>query len=225
MEYHSRSREEVLDMIRHWYDGYSWDAVRSVYNPFSTLLLFTEKEIRNYWFATGTPTFLIDLIKGRNDVKTFLEPGQIQSTGFDSFDYKTLDTNTKLLLFQTSYITLKSATKNAFSEVLTYTLGIPNEEVRQAMLQHLVSSYSAYPVSDTAPMRDRMQQQLFDGNVQAFERNMQEMFAHIPYQLHIPREAYYHSLFLLWLNLLGFDVQSEVSTDKGRIDYGLGKIA
>jgi hypothetical protein len=63
-----------------------------------------------------------------------------------------------------------------------------------------------------------MMQHLLNGDAQAFERSVQELFARIPHQLHIPREAYYHSLLLLWLNLLGFKVDAEVSTDKGRID-------
>jgi hypothetical protein len=216
MDYRKVSREELLDAIRNWYNGYSWDGVQTVYNPFSTLLLFTEKVMRDYWFATGTPTFLVNLIKERNEVKLLLEPCRMQAQGFDSFDHRSLDT--KLLLFQTGYLTVKNVVENRFDEQQTYILGIPNKEVRMAMMEHLVSAFASYPVSDTAPMRDQMLQQLFDGDLPAFERSMQEMFARIPYQLHIPLEAYYHSLLLLWLNLLGFDVQAEVSTDKGRID-------
>jgi hypothetical protein len=67
-------------------------------------------------------------------------------------------------------------------------------------------------------MRERMMTQLSDGDEKSFERSMQEMFARIPYQLHIPREAYYHSMLLVWLNLLGFEVIAELPTDKGRID-------
>jgi hypothetical protein len=86
------------------------------------------------------------------------------------------------------------------------------------MLHYLTSSFAMYPVDDTSSIRSRMMSQLFSGDVSAFEASVRELFAHIPYQLHIPREAYYHSLLLLWLNLLGFEVQAEVSTDKGRID-------
>ncbi|MDR2344610.1 MAG: AAA family ATPase, partial [Planctomycetaceae bacterium] len=70
----SKSREELLDDIRQWYNGYSWDGKTFVYNPFSTLLLFRSREFKNYWFDTGTPTFLIDLIKKRNDLEIFLQP-------------------------------------------------------------------------------------------------------------------------------------------------------
>ncbi|MDR2813814.1 MAG: ATP-binding protein, partial [Prevotellaceae bacterium] len=215
-EYHKQTREETIDEIRRWYNGYSWDGETTVYNSFSTLLLFDKKNFVDYWFATGTPTFLVNLIKERNDVKTLLEPVAVQSSSFDSFEYRTLDT--KLLLFQTGYLTVKKKEKSIFDNTILYTLGFPNEEVRRALTAHLVGSYAACSTSDTFSLREQMLQQLFEGNSPALERNMQEMFARIPYQLHVPREAYYHSLLLLWLNLLGFKVDAEVSTDKGRMD-------
>ena len=67
-------------------------------------------------------------------------------------------------------------------------------------------------------MRDRMMEALLKGNVAVFETNLKALFANIPYQLHIKREAYYHSLLLLWLNMFGFHVEAEVSTNRGRID-------
>jgi hypothetical protein len=140
----------------------------------------------------------------------------MQDTEVNGFDYLALDT--KLLMFQTGYLTIKHLKKDPFGHGIIYTLGIPNLEVRQSMMQYLTSSFAIYPVEDTATMRAGMLEQLFSGDVSAFETSMRELFAHIPYQLHIPREAYYHSLFLLWLNLLGFEIQAEVSTDKGRID-------
>jgi hypothetical protein len=210
------TKQQIIEKIKNWYDGYSWDGINHVYNPFSTLLLFSNKKFLDYWFTSGTPTFLVNLIRERNDVKLLLEPTQVIGSGFDSFDIQTI--NLKLLLFQTGYLTIKSCEQDMFSDQPVYTLGVPNEEVRRAMLEHLVSNYASYPMPDTAPMRNRMLKQLLEGDLLAFERSMQEMFAAVPYQLHIPREAYYHSLFLLWLNLLGFDVQGEVSTDKGRID-------
>ncbi len=213
---HHVSKNEALNSIKDWYNGYSWDGATSVYNPFSTLLLFRNNQFDNFWFATGTPTFLVNLIKERNDVKSLLEPGSFDSMGFDSFDPDTIDT--KQLLFQTGYLTVKSIAKSRFSETMMYALGVPNEEVRRSLMSYLVGSYANYPVPETVPMRNRMLQQLFDGDVRAFERSMQEMFARIPYQLHIPREAYYHSLLLLWCNLLGLEVQAEIPTDKGRID-------
>jgi hypothetical protein len=210
------SSREVLNMVQYWYNGFSWDGHTFVYNPFSTLLLFMKKTFENYWFATATPTFLVEIIKERNDIKYLLEPVEVDGTGFDTFDYKALDT--KLLLFQTGYLTVKDVKKGQLGVPLVYILGIPNNEVRNSLLEYMVSSYASWPVSDTAILRDRMRKQILNGETGAFEESAKELFAKIPYQLHIPREAYYHSLLLLWLSLLGFEVQGEVSTNKGRID-------
>ncbi|MDR2130460.1 MAG: AAA family ATPase, partial [Odoribacteraceae bacterium] len=96
------SREELLATLRHWYDGYSWDGTRKVYNPFSTLLFFSKRSVRDYWFASGTPTFLVDLLRERNDVRAVVEPVQVQMSAIDSFDIHALDTT--MLLFQTGYL-------------------------------------------------------------------------------------------------------------------------
>ena len=143
---------EVIESIRYWYNGYSWDGKTKVYNPYSTLLLFRKNEFADHWFSTGTPTFLINQIKKRNDVKYLLEPAQIFSTNFDSFEPDMIDT--KALLFQTGYLTVKSVAKSEFGQQLKYTLGIPNEEVRQSIMQHLVSSYTECSVSETVDMSD-----------------------------------------------------------------------
>ena len=207
---------EIIESIRYWYNGYSWDGVTTVYNPYSTLLLFRQKRFTNYWFASGTATFLVNEIKKRNDVKYLLEPTQVFADGFDNFEPDSM--STKLLLFQTGYLTVKSVHKGKVGQLSKYILGIPNEEVRKSLIKHLVSSYAGISATETDDLRDFMQQQLFDGDVSAFQRNMQAMFARIPYQLHIPCDAYYHSLILLWLNMLGFDVLGEVPTSIGRID-------
>jgi hypothetical protein len=81
-----------------------------------------------------------------------------------------------------------------------------------------MASFSNTSLSDTYSLRSKMMEELLSGNPQAFERSLQELFARIPYQLWGSDEKYFHSLFLLWLNLLGFKVDAEVCTDKGRID-------
>jgi hypothetical protein len=210
------TREELLSAIQDWYDGYSWDGETSVYNPFSTLLLFDKKEFNNYWFATGTPTFLVDLIKERNDINKLSEPQIISSSGFESSDPDKIET--VQLLFQTGYLTVKKKVANPFKKTHNYTLGIPNIEVQESLMSNLFAGYSGNSLTETETMRDSLRQQLLDCDEKGFCRDMQALFAHIPYQLHIPREAYYHSLLLLWLKLLGFEVEGEVSTDKGRID-------
>jgi hypothetical protein len=213
---HKYDVPEVLAEIRRWYNGFSWDGETSVYNPFSTLVLLLQKKFTNLWFETGSPTFLVDIIKERNDVQLLLEPTQMKQSELNGFDYHSLDT--KILLFQSGYLTVKETAREKFGVESIFTLGTPNYEVRHSLMEHLTGSFAAYPVGNTGSMRSRMMEQLFDGNAVALETNLKELFANIPYQLHIPREAYYHSLLLVWLNMLGFHVDAEVSTSRGRID-------
>ena len=215
-KYRNVSKQTAVDEIKRWYDGYSWDGKISVYNPFSTLQLFKKNQFIDYWFASGTPTFLVDLIRKRNDVKDVTQPFEMSASGFDAFEITTL--NTRLLLFQTGYLTIKKEVEDPFSPMPQYLLDIPNEEVRRGLMTHLLADFSQYSIVETPIMKNRMMKQLFNGDATALENSLREMFARIPYQLHVPREAYWHSLLLLWLNLLGFKVDAEIQTNTGRID-------
>ncbi|MDR0547189.1 MAG: ATP-binding protein [Dysgonamonadaceae bacterium] len=212
----AQTKDEIIKQIKDNYDGYSWDGKTFVYNPFSTLKLFNEKKFIDYWFESGTPTFLVDLIKQRNDIQLITKPFPLAADAFNAYDIQNIDT--KLLLFQTGYLTVKSIRKNPFSNSLTYLLDIPNQEVRTGLMTHLLAGFSENSIPDTTTLRDTMMEQLFNGDTAAFNRNLKAMIAHIPYQLHIPEESYYHSLFILWLKMLGFKVDAEVSTNTGRID-------
>jgi Holliday junction resolvase-like predicted endonuclease len=209
------SKANVLEGIRHWYNGYSWDGETAVYNPFSTLLLFKKQSFSNYWFETGTPSFLINLIKKRNDIKPMLEPVTIGDTAFMGFDIHQI--SIVPILFQTGYLTVK---KKQFIPMkpAKYTLAIPNEEVNDSFLAFLVSSYAGYPVEQTPVIREQMQEQINNCDAEGFAQSLRILLANIPYTLHIKHESYYHSLLLAWMKMLGFDIQGEVMTDIGRID-------
>jgi hypothetical protein len=207
-------RRELLDNIRTWYNGYSWDGMTSVYNPFSTLLFFENGEFDNYWFRTGTPTFLIDILKSRNQIKPVLEPVEADSSSFDS--YNPAGIGEISLLFQTGYLTVKH--KSTIDIQPLYTLGIPNLEVRISFTKYLLNAYSNYPVEQIQPLLFHMKQQIHNGDVSGLEQNLRMLLAHIPNILHIDREAYWHSLFLLLMKLLGFDIRGEILTNTGRID-------
>jgi hypothetical protein len=210
----SITHKKLLSDIRRWYNGYSWDGQTSVYNPFSTLLFFNDKEFRNYWFNTGTPTFLIELLKKRSNVESFLQPVQTQSSVFSSYDPEYLETIP--LLFQTGYLTIKAIKRKRTGQ--TYRLEPPNFEVRKAFIDHLFKSYAEVPMEDMVRLHDNMRRQIKTCDSEGLERSLKSMIARVPYQLHIGEEKYYHSLLLVWLNFLGFKVQSELSTNIGRID-------
>jgi len=130
----SVSREALLDKIRTWYNGYSWDGETPVYNPFSMLSFFKKKKFSNYWFKTGTPTFLIELLKSRNQLQPILEPIEADESAFDSYD--PVNIGEIPLLFQTGYLTIKQSKMIGVN--IQYTLDIPNSEVRDAFQNYLL---------------------------------------------------------------------------------------
>jgi hypothetical protein len=120
------------------------------------------------------------------------------------------------LLFQTGYLTVKK--KELIVGRPQYTLGIPNFEVTESLLEYLLSAYINYPVDETATLIQIMQEQLRSHDTGGLEQSLREMLSYIPYQLQVKTEAYYHSLLLLWLKLLGFNLIAEIPTNIGRID-------
>ena len=212
--HYDMSKEDLLYEIRRWYNGYSWDGSTMVYNPFSTLLFFDKRRFNNYWFSNATPTFLIEIIKKRNQLKPVLEPVITDSSILDNFDpFKIGEIP---LLFQTGYLTVKKVKLVEWQP--QYTLGIPNNEVKDSLLKYLLSAYSDYPLNQTQELKQRMQQQLLTGDTTALEQSLREMLSYIPFRLRIGKEKYYHSLMLLWLKLLGFDIIGEINTNVGVID-------
>jgi DNA-binding Lrp family transcriptional regulator len=211
----SITRDALLDNIRKWYNGYSWDGKTSVYNPFSTLQFLKEKAFKSYWFRTGTPTFLIKLLKQRNDIEQFLQPVQAKEAIFSSYDPERLESVP--LLFQTGYLTIREITKGE-DYSLVYRLEPPNREVREAFIEHLVQAYTDLEMNEMFRLHNDMQRQIKTGDSEGLERSLRAMLAHVPYQLHIGEEKYYHSLLLVWLYFMGFKAQGEVSTNIGRID-------
>jgi hypothetical protein len=206
--------EGIIAAIKDWYNGYSWDGETSVYNPFSTLELFDKKTFENYWFRTGTPTFLIELIKKRNELKSFFETPVLPGSSFESYDPDNL--NEIPLLFQTGYLTIKHIKKSIAGT--QYTLDFPDNEVKDSFFKYLLSSYTQYPCSTLPELFANISDLLSNLNAKGLQDNLTALLAHIPYQIRQESEAYYHSIFLVWLKTLGFDIQGEISTNKGRID-------
>ncbi|MGB3851866.1 MAG: AAA family ATPase [Tunicatimonas sp.] len=203
-------KDALLQQIKKWYNGYSWDGANYVYNPFSMLSFFSQKQFRNFWFETGTPTFLVKLLNREHAYQ--LEDMRASAAVFSSFELRRIDP--KALLFQTGYVTIRSV-----DEDQTYTLSYPNKEVRDSLLQYLLAEYTQSYPSDTPIRAQQMKQALQTGNTRDFVEALNGLFATIPYQIFIAdREAYYHSVTYLALSLMGTFVQVEVSQAHGRPD-------
>jgi len=128
------SEQTLLDQIRRWYNGYSWNGKDFVYNPFSVLNFFTKSVFMNYWFKTATPTFLVNMI--REEIYYDFDGAKVGEVSFDSFRIEHIDLIT--LLFQTGYLTVKEYD----ARKRLYTLSYPNQEVKESMLEYLIGAFS-----------------------------------------------------------------------------------
>ncbi len=207
---------DMLERIRFWYNGYSWDGVNRVYVPFSTLVFLEQQRFANHWFSTATPSFLIKLLRKKQIPAYEIEQIRGGTALLDSADVNNISVQS--LLFQTGYLTVK-ALRTTFSGETQYQLGYPNFEVAHAFQQYLLADYLGSSVGGLAgTLLARLEESLQTENVAGFVATLQSIFASIPHQLFLPQEAYYHSVIYLVLKLLGFNILAELMTNLGRID-------
>jgi hypothetical protein len=212
------SHDRMIEAIAHWYNGYSWsNGKSSVYNPHSTMSFFSEGILREAWFRTASPSFLLNILERRKKTTQLLENIDISSVVLEGgYDPETLEEIP--LFFQTGYLTIKKMV-TSLDRGTKYTLGIPNYEVRQALMLRLLLIYGRYEENTISDLRDRFSDAILDCNEQALETTLETIIAKAaPNQLKLNTEANYHALLLIWLNLAGFEVHSEVSNNYGRAD-------
>ncbi|WP_295457413.1 ATP-binding protein [uncultured Thiodictyon sp.] len=208
------------DMIRRWYNGYNWTG-EAVYNPFDLLLLFQEREFRTWWFETGTPTFLVDLLTERGFFTPTLARLRADEALLSAFDVDHL--GTEALLWQTGYLTFTGSRR--IGARLEYTLGYPNLEVEMALNDSLAKSLIGQP-GRASELASRLYDVLVAGDFAALRAHLDSLFAGIPYQWYTGNpiahyEGYYASVFYSHLAALGLDLTAEDATSLGRIDLTL----
>lgn len=209
--------DECYTRIKEWYNGYKFSKNGElVYNPFSTLNLIDSGDFSSHWFATGTPSFLINLIKKREFDLQNLEEIDVSEQSFTSFDIENL--SILPLLYQTGYLTIKSV----LPEVNAYRLGLPNREVNQSFSDSLLEAFAASK-ADCHKYLISIAKNLCTNPWQfsQFFEIIQSLLALIPYDLYVKDERHYHSLCYLIIKLAGFQINSEVHTHQGRADAAL----
>lgn len=206
-------RQELLDKIRLWYNGYSWDGKNTLYNPFGILLFLSKKDFQGYWFDTGTPTFL---------VKKIIEQGSFNLDNIEAdinfLNQYSLD-NVELtsLLFQTGYLTIKEKREDG-ELVLSY----PNYEVRMAMYTFLIDDMGHTQGGGGVTVR-HLKKAFMDNNLDRVESILTALFAGLSFDVYTHQtiqqvEGFYHGLIHILFKCLGLYIQSEVHTAKGRAD-------
>lgn len=203
-------RVALLAQLREYYNGYTWDGVTRIYNPFSILSFFKALEFRNFWFETGTPTFLLKLL--RRDHLYQLDDMEVHELVFSSYDIERLQTTP--ILFQTGYLTIKSK-----GEYGLYQLGYPNQEVRASLLMYLIADLRYDEPALTTPMVVHLHKAFQANDMERVIKLVKSIFKNIPSHIFIKEaESYYHSLIYLVFFYLGQYSESEVNTSDGRLD-------
>ncbi|MCL2164483.1 MAG: ATP-binding protein [Oscillospiraceae bacterium] len=210
----SKDSDSVLSEILSWYDGYSWDGENRVINPFSLLNFFEQEKFESFWYSSGTPKFMIDLIKKKPESFLALRNLKLTERVLDTFDIQKIELEP--LLFQAGYLTVKETMQTRGAPI--YLLGIPNFEVRDAFNMQLLSAMTESGDVRTEQSKIEIGEALQSGDLRKMLDILRGLFASIPYQLHVSTEAYYHSIFYAAMTILGFDMDVEVSTSKGRVD-------
>lgn len=220
------SKSAFLGAVKNWYNGYSFDGVLKLYNPFSLLRFFQNQQFSNYWFSTGTPTFLVETIRDKGIDPQEFEDIKVSDTFLNKFSLR--DLNMAGLLFQTGYLTIKERNANIYET--RYLLGYPNLEVRKSMMYHLVEAFTFKPSSLISEALFNMQDGLKEGNLSLFIGNLKIILSDLKYNWQPPKqyktqaevlkmwEGYFHAILYLITSYMDMFVQAEIAHHKGRLD-------
>ena len=213
------SYDKMLEELKKRYDGYKFSILgESVYNPFSILNTFNSGELKNYWFATGTPTFLVNYLKDAYYNIPDLD-GKVELDESMLNEYRADAKAPIPILFQSGYLTIKEY----IEEVNMYRLGFPNDEVRYGFLENLFPSYSSLRPDETGVSIWKFVEDIRAGNVDSFMERMQAIIAGVPYD-NLPkdklklREQNYQTAVYLIFKLMGQFIETEIHCAKGRAD-------
>ena len=204
-------RTQVLAKIKHWYNGYQFHhRAAGVYNPYSLLSLFEHQEFKNYWYATATPTFLLNLLQDKDFDLSQLSKFEIGEASFAASEPEEMDVLS--LFVQTGYLSIKG-----YHDPL-YVLDFPNYEVKRSFYDSVAARYANLNAGLGQTYTHRLTQHLNSGDLDDFFDTLRKFFANIPYDIAIKQEKYYQSLFYAIFTLIGLNIEAEVRTNIGRID-------
>ena len=205
--------EDVCRELRERYDGYHFteDSV-GLYNPFSLLNTFYKMKFGNYWFETGTPSYLVRLLKRDKYDLERLTHDETTSDMLNSVD--STSKNPVPVIYQSGYLTIKGYDK----EFDIYKLGFPNKEVEEGFMKYLFPFYVNMEESQSGFHIKSFVKEIRNGDYDAFFHRLQSFFADTPYELVRDLELHYQNVLFIVYKLLGFYVQAEYHTSNGRID-------
>jgi hypothetical protein len=206
--------DEAVAKMTQQYDGYRFALqTDSMFNPFSVLNALKFSDFDNYWFQTGTPTYLVSLLKESNyDLRLLMDGIEVKPSAFT--EYRADANNPVPMIYQSGYLTISDYDK----KYDIYTLKFPNEEVRFGFLEYLIPYYTAVPTDASGFHITKFCKELEAGDTEDFMERLKVFFADIPYELNNKNEKHYQAIFYVIFTLMGQYVKTEVRSSKGRAD-------
>ncbi|MFP3090650.1 ATP-binding protein [Treponema sp. TIM-1] len=206
--------DEALAGMRKRFNGYHFSRnSEGVFNPFSILNTLASRDFQYYWFQTGTPTFLIKLLRDADfDLREFADGVAIPAPSVN--DYRLQGGSPVPLLYQSGYLTIKAYDRQ-FDE---YLLGFPNEEVQYGFLNFLLPYYMPRIGEGKVFFIGNFVRDLQKGDVEGFMTRLRAFFSSIPYELNDQTERYYQGIFYVAFTLMGQYAGAEVRSAAGRAD-------
>lgn len=211
------SKEECYVKLKSMYDGYHFceDSI-GIYNPFSLLNTFQNKKFREYWFETGTPGFLVEVMRKTSFDVTTLENQTVDSTLMSNAE--AIFENSVPYLFQSGYLTI-----TGYNDMFRlYQLGFPNQEVKNGFLNCLLKYYVPMsPDMSGTTLIYQLWHSITEGNPKSFMQILSSLFANTSYQIQGETEKDFQYAMYIISALLGEYVQVERTTNNGRIDLSI----
>lgn len=211
----STSRQAVIERMTAMYDGYRFceEQTEGMYNPFSVLNALRQLKFSYYWFATGTPSFLVHILRRTEfDVRLLLEGIDVSAASLST--YEACEEDPVPMLYQSGYLTIKDYRE----EFSLYQLGFPNEEVKYGLLNYMTNYYTPVLERDMPFYIGKFVIELRTGETDAFMTRMRAFFGGISYELSDDTERHYHNVFYIVFTLLGQYADVEVRSSHGRAD-------
>lgn len=207
--------EETCSRLKESYDGYHFvENSEGIYNPFSLLNTFYKMKFGSYWFETGTPTYLVELLK-QNHYN--LEEMAHEETNSEVLNSIYADESPIPVIYQSGYLTIKDYDERFGN----YILGFPNREVEEGFIKFLMPYYTNVNKVESPFEIQQFVKEIESGKPDAFLRRLQSFFADTPYELIRDLEVHYQNVLFIVFRLVGFYVKAEYHTSEGRVDLVL----
>ena len=212
-ESQGKTHEEALQQLKQNYDGYHfcWPS-SDIFNPFSLLNALSDKRVDSYWFASGTPTYLIEMMRKFGVAPSQIGRNRAMASAFDAPTERM--TSLTPLLYQSGYTTIKDY--NPISGL--YTLDIPNNEIRIGLMESLLPNYVQSAANEGLTAIADMYMALLEGDLDGMLRQLQQFLLTVPYCENTNYEGHYQQMLYVIFSLLGRYVDVEVRTATGRVD-------